>query len=521
MLGKFLRVFYTISYLKPIQIFYQLWYRIKNKFLKIEWYKKYNELTIHFLQSNIVGEVINSQDKYKQNKHFKFLNLEYKFNDKIDWNFFGHGKLWNYNLQYFDFLQDESILKSERENLLQNFSEVLEKGEVKLEPYPVSLRVINTILFISKHNVENHVIDKVLKQQINYLENNLEYHLLANHLLENIFTLFISAFTLQSKDLLTKANNLLQQQLKEQIVNNGAHFELSPMYHSIILSKLLLCLDVCKQNEFSQNINYSYLQTTASKMLGWMNEYSFKDGSWALMNDAALNVAPTTQQLNVAANKLQVKPSATELGACGYFKLKNEDAEVLITSGKISPSYQPGHAHSHGLHFCMFLKGKQIIVDTGISTYNNTVQRWYERSTVAHNTVTINNQNQSDVWGAFRVGKRSKTKVIQSTKNFFNASIEVREELIKRSFLLENYELTVSDFILSDIEAIGKLHFVETEKLVQEKNIIFSNNFSLKIENQVNELNETFISNQYNQLQKTNFMSYKFTKSASIKISWQ
>ena len=121
MLGKFLRVFYTISYLKPIQIFYQLWYRIKNKFLKIEWYKKYNELTIHFLQSNIVGEVINSQDKYKQNKHFKFLNLEYKFNDKIDWNFFGHGKLWNYNLQYFDFLQDESILKSERENLLQNF----------------------------------------------------------------------------------------------------------------------------------------------------------------------------------------------------------------------------------------------------------------------------------------------------------------------------------------------------------------------------------------------------------------
>ena len=252
-----------------------------------------------------------------------------------------------------------------------------------------------------------------------------------------------------------------------------------------------------------------------------MNEYSFKDGSWALMNDAALNVAPTTQQLNVAANKLQVKPSATELGACGYFKLKNEDAEVLITSGKISPSYQPGHAHSHGLHFCMFLKGKQIIVDTGISTYNNTVQRWYERSTVAHNTVTINNQNQSDVWGAFRVGKRSKTKVIQSTKNFFNASIEVREELIKRSFLLENYELTVSDFILSDIEAIGKLHFVETEKLVQEKNIIFSNNFSLKIENQVNELNETFISNQYNQLQKTNFMSYKFTKSASIKISWQ
>ena len=522
MLDKFLRVFYTISYLKPIQIFYQVWYRIKNKFLKIGWYKKYDGLKIHFLQSNIVNEVIISQDKYKQNKHFKFLNLEHKFNDKIDWNFLEHGKLWNYNLQYFDILQDESITKNERENLLQNFSEALEKGEVKLEPYPVSLRVINSILFISKYNVQNHTINKALKKQINYLENNLEYHLLANHLLENVFTLFISAFAIQNKNLLKKANKLLQKQLKEQILSNGAHFELSPMYHSIILSKLLLCLDVCMHNEFSQNINYSYLQTTASKMLGWINEYSFSDGSWALMNDAALNVAPTTQQLNVASNKLKVKPSKTELGECGFYKLKNEDAEVLITTGKISPSYQPGHAHSHGLHFCMVLKGKQIIVDTGISTYNNTKQRWYERSTVAHNTITVNNQSHSDVWGAFRVGKRSRTKIIQLTHDFFNASIEVREELIKRSFLLENYELTVSDFILSDIEAIGKLHFVETEKLIKEKkNIVFSENFILRIEDQNNELSETFISNQYNQLQKATCLSYKFNKSASIKISWQ
>ena len=31
-----------------------------------------------------------------------------------------------------------------------------------------------------------------------------------------------------------------------------------------------------------------------------------------------------------------------------------------------------------------------------------------KEGTKSHNTVTVENKNQSDVWGAFRVGKRAK-----------------------------------------------------------------------------------------------------------------
>ncbi len=42
----------------------------------------------------------------KEKTTFKFLNIEHTF-DKIDWNYDGWGKLWTYNLNYFDFLLQE------------------------------------------------------------------------------------------------------------------------------------------------------------------------------------------------------------------------------------------------------------------------------------------------------------------------------------------------------------------------------------------------------------------------------
>ena len=44
-------------------------------------------------------------------------------------------------------------------------------------------------------------------------------------------------------------------------------------------------------------------------------------------------------------------------------------------------SYQPGHSHADTFNFELYIKNKPIIVDTGISTYENNQQRRYERST--------------------------------------------------------------------------------------------------------------------------------------------
>ena len=55
------------------------------------------------------------------------------------------------------------------------------------EPYPTSLRGINWVKFISAHGIEKKSFDRYLYSQYRILLDQIEYHLLGNHLLENGF----------------------------------------------------------------------------------------------------------------------------------------------------------------------------------------------------------------------------------------------------------------------------------------------------------------------------------------------
>src|SRR5690606_8714686 len=78
----------------------------------------------------------------------------------------------------------------------------------------------------------------------------------------------------------------------------------------------------------------------------------------------------------------------------------------------IKPSYQPGHAHADTFSFVLHQGDTPVVVDPGISTYAICERRSWERSTVAHNTLTIDRKNSSQVWSGFRVGKRAKVKIV-------------------------------------------------------------------------------------------------------------
>ena len=166
MFNKVIRLFFTIRYIKLVQIYYQIWYRIKNHFLSIDWYKEYFNATFHRLSSKADVILYVPNNEYKSKNQFSFIGIRHLFIENIDWNILTHGKLWNYNLQYFNYLLDESIDFTEREKLITDFSSNLLAKKIKLEPYPVSLRIINTILFLSRHNIQNHLIDEALQSQI-------------------------------------------------------------------------------------------------------------------------------------------------------------------------------------------------------------------------------------------------------------------------------------------------------------------------------------------------------------------
>ena len=111
--------------------------------------------------------------------------------------------------------------------------------ELGKDPYPTSLRIINKIKFISFNDIYDKKINDLLKEDSERLYHNLECHY-GKSFLENVFALFFSSFYFDETKYFSKSKTILIHEINEQILDDGAHFELSPMYHSIILYRILI-----------------------------------------------------------------------------------------------------------------------------------------------------------------------------------------------------------------------------------------------------------------------------------------
>jgi uncharacterized heparinase superfamily protein len=92
----------------------------------------------------------------------------------------------------------------------------------------------------------------------------------------------------------------------------------------------------------------------------------------------------------------------------GYGVIRSAEAQstLIFDCGPLGPDYQPGHGHCDVLSHELSLGGQRVVVDTGVSTYEPGPERAYERSTAAHNTVRIDDEEQAEIWASFRVGRR-------------------------------------------------------------------------------------------------------------------
>jgi hypothetical protein len=142
----------------------------------------------------------------------------------------------------------------------------------------------------------------------------------------------------------------------------------------------------------------------------WMRH---PDGGVPLLNDSALHAEHTIDQSSRWANRLGVKIDTRPRRGGQYFP----DSGVAIWQGStwtlffdvgpLGPDYQPGHGHADTLSFECSYRGSRIFVDPGTYGYDRDDRRRYDRSTQAHNTVCIDEQDSSEVWDIFRVGRRA------------------------------------------------------------------------------------------------------------------
>ncbi len=405
----------TIRHVKFTQLYHQVLYRFVRKadFLNPHRTAGHTD-SIQFKALKMV------RGSFRTEKRFSFLNINHSF-EEIDWNYFEYGKLWTYNLNYFDFLQQSNMTKEIGLTLILDFCSKSSINKDAYEPYPISLRAINWVKFLSQHEIDDPRINEQLLCDLYKLNRRLEYHILANHLFENGFGLLFGAYFFKDELLYKNAVKIIRSELKEQILNDGAHYELSPMYHQIILYRILDCYQLVSKNSWKNNELAMELKDAAKRMLGWMRALQFSDGGLPLVNDSAVHIAPTTEELFSYAGILDIETLPIQLSDSGYRKFINGNLELLFDAAEFLPPYQPGHAHADSLHILLNKNGVQVLVDSGISTYEKNERRLLERSTRSHNTVTVDLMNSSEVWSGFRVGRRARVNIIQEDENGIRA----------------------------------------------------------------------------------------------------
>jgi len=427
---------------------------------------------------------IPNHSSFLSNNSFSFLNLEKKFNDNIDWNFNEYGKLWTYNLTYFEYLNQAEIAPEIGVQLIRDFIQKTDSIKDGLEPFPISLRIINWIKFLTKNNIKDSEIDQHLYIQAEILVDKLEYHLLGNHLLENGFALLFAAYYFSDENFYEKAATIFWSELKEQILADGAHFELSPMYHCLMLYRMLDSTNLMQQNQHIQFKNHMELEiailTSTSLMIGWLKKMTLQNGQIPRLNDTSEGIAPSSQQLLDYAQRLQLTPPEISLTKSGYRKYESTDYECIVDTGHIGPDYLAAHAHADTFNFVVHTNGQPFIIDTGISTYENDENRHRERSTSAHNTIQIGEVEQSEVWSSFRVARRAKVFNLNETKNTIKASHNGYTRIgatHTREFVFSEKEIFIKDIISTKkpIQKRAFIHFHPNIKVVLKDNMVETN----------------------------------------------
>jgi hypothetical protein len=392
---------------------------------------------------------------------FTFLN-ETRIASGIElWRCPTASQLWRYQVHYFDYTVDLAVayLATGRVVYYNKFKELVESW-VKhnwpgvpdaWHPYPLSLRVVNWLYACSwfsdalaLDNAFRALLEEAIQVQLSYLEDHLEFDVRGNHLLKNAKALVLGALhftnSARAQQWLTTGVQVLEREAAEQVLPDGGHFERSWLYHLIVLqdyAEAVFFLKIARQTvpvtlTAAVRRMVAYIQATLhpdhdiplfgdTELVGPERLESVVGFAQAVLSSeqatpacAALNGTPASTPSSPA--RTNVPPEGLlSFPQTGYFGFRSGSNFLLVDCGDPCPSYLPAHAHADMLSFELSIGGRRFVVDAGTFEYGAGPNRQAFRSTLSHNTLIVNGQEQSEAWGAFRLARRAEVLTARNT----------------------------------------------------------------------------------------------------------
>ncbi|MDZ7816378.1 MAG: alginate lyase family protein [Planctomycetota bacterium] len=433
----------TASHLKASQIYWRLMYSIKRKASLIPARADVSAAV------SFNGKIpdppclsgIDDAEKLAADLEEGFLSLlnaSHAFEPKRGWAFTNSdsNRLWAITVQYHEWLHALAIeyartrkpryAKLVREYIM-DWIDTCKRGAspspFAWDSYAIATRLgwWSRILSSVSMLFNDAELEKILRSyalQAEHLLGNIEWDLRANHLLRDCIGLLWAGRTLEGQianKCYRKGVEELREQLDEQVMSDGGHFERSTMYHNQVLEDLLIAYSLVREDGMRAKI-----LDKISIMMNFSRWMRHEDGRFPLLNDSAFNGARTYDELALAfqqsgGGRLSLQPiqGTRYFAQTGYVAHHGPLWTVFADAAPVGPDYQPGHAHADTLTIEAAYRGKRVFVDPGTYSYDEDEMRKYTRSTRAHNTVCIDGENSSEVWKIFRVGRRAYPKDVE------------------------------------------------------------------------------------------------------------
>jgi uncharacterized heparinase superfamily protein len=292
-------------------------------------------------------------------------------------------------------------------------------------PYPAALRAWS-FCGIYRHLVAGGPVEASFRAELaahaGFLRRNLETDVGGNHLIKNLKALVGLAVFFGDDGMLTSSLRRLDGQLAVQVLPDGGHYERAPAYHCQVLADLI---DVAGLLRAAGRGEPTGLAEAIAAMRGWLGAVLTPAGSVPLLNDG-FPVSPELLALVAPAappaSPLRVLPDT------GLARITAGWWHVLADIGPPCPGDLPAHAHADTFSCVVHVDRAPLLVDTGTSTYAAGQVRDRERSTAAHNTVEVDHRDSTEVWGAFRAGRRARVAGVSARATARTVTVEAAHD---------------------------------------------------------------------------------------------
>ena len=200
----------------------------------------------------------------------------------------------------------------------------------------------------------------------------------------------------------------LYKQLDDEVYPDGEEYELAAGYNDWVVAEFAGIIEQADRNGLRAEIpadflakmekmfNYLCLAAMPNDAIPGLNDSGNTDVRKLLETGFKLFPKRTDFQFIATAGKAGRAPAETSHAFpwCGHYVMRSgwdKDATYLLFD---AGPFGYGHQHEDKLHFVLWSTGRQLVLDPGNFSYDQSRWRKYVLSSAGHNTVLVDGQGQ-------------------------------------------------------------------------------------------------------------------------------